>query len=169
MYCSREVQCQRTMACTSFENLKWRLGCRARGGGVNVDVEQGDYEVRVGRVDLGLMSTGMATLQSRPCTHWGDQSRGQPDIFCQCRLDNAVHSALARLNSLSRLLSNDIIVLNDAPVGVCRFGGFQGHEAAIVRVFFLAQEHHIALYATVSNGASARVGEGVEVEVGFLP
>ena len=53
-------------------------------------------------------------------------------------------------------------MLNYTPMGLCRFGRFQGHEAAIMGVSLLAQEHHIALYATVSD-------DGAYVEVEFLP
>jgi len=59
------MQCQRPVACASFENLERGLGFQAGGEGVDMNVEQGDYEVCVGRVDLGWMSTEMATRQPR--------------------------------------------------------------------------------------------------------
>ena len=54
------------------------------------------------------------------------------------------------VDNLARLSPNHIFMLDDAPVCTGRLGRLQLHEAAILSLFGLAQEHNIAVYAIVS-------------------
>lgn len=94
-------------------------------------------------------------------THRSDQTRGQPDVFGQRRVMDAVRGALVGLDDLARLPANHVGMLDDAAVCAGCFVGMQLHEAAIVRVLLLAQQHEVAFYGVVS---------GVERETaGVLP
>lgn len=54
VYGARQVQSQGAMACTGFEYLKRRLGTEPSRGSVYVDIEQGDYKICIGWVELGM-------------------------------------------------------------------------------------------------------------------
>jgi hypothetical protein len=74
---------------------------------------------------------------------------------------DAKAGALVRVDYLPWLFSNDVVMLDNTTVCPGRLGCLQLHEAPIVCLFALAQEHNIAFYATVS-------GVGV-VEADVLP
>jgi hypothetical protein len=63
---------------------------------------------------------------------------------------DAEGGTLVGVDNLARLFPNHIFMLDDAPVRAGRLGGLQLHEAAILSLFGLAQEHNIAVYAIVS-------------------
>jgi hypothetical protein len=56
MYRAREVQGKRSMSRTCFENLERWLSPQWIRRSVDVDVKQGDNQVRVGGVNLALVS-----------------------------------------------------------------------------------------------------------------
>lgn len=91
MYGSRKMEGQGSMAGTSFEYFKRRIGVQASRGPVYVDVEQGDDEVCIGGVDLGVLALEkqIGTLRVRG-THRSDKTGCKPDIFGQCRIMDAV-------------------------------------------------------------------------------
>jgi hypothetical protein len=55
------------------------------------------------------------------CTDWSDESRRQPHVLCQSRLNDAICGALVRLHYLARLFPNDVGMLDDTPVGLRGF------------------------------------------------
>lgn len=94
-------------------------------------------------------------------THWSNKAWCQSNVLGQCRVVDAEGGALVGVDNLARLSPNHIFMLDDAPVCTRRLGRLQLHEAAILSLFGLAQEHNIAIYAIVS-------GVGV-VEAEVLP
>jgi hypothetical protein len=83
-------------------------------------------------------------------THWGNKTWSQSDVLGQCRVVDAEGGTLVGVDNLARLFPNHIFMLDDAPVCTRRLGRLQLHEAAILSLFGLAQEHNIAVYAIVS-------------------
>jgi hypothetical protein len=63
---------------------------------------------------------------------------------------DAEGGTLVGVDNLARLFPNYIFMLDDASMCTGRLGRLQLHEAAILSLFGLAQEHNIAVYAIVS-------------------
>lgn len=79
-------------------------------------------------------------------------SRSQAHILSQCRLVYAVRVALGRLHHLSRLFANDVGVVDDSSVAMCKVRGLELHQHAILRcILFVAQQRDIALCVVVSE------------------
>lgn len=51
-------------------------------------------------------------------THRSDDARSQSDILCQSGFMDAICDALRRVHKLARLLSDDIRMVDEAPVRV---------------------------------------------------
>jgi hypothetical protein len=121
-----------------------------------VDVEQRDDKIGVRRVDLAWFSSLRQIRDAEVCwTHWGDETRCQADIVCKSRLDDAVHSALGRLNCMSCFVANDVGVLDDAPVAMGDAVSAQLHEGAILGGL-LAEEDNVAGLECAAQGGAGR-------------
>jgi hypothetical protein len=64
---------------------------------------------------------------------------------------DAEGGALVRIDYLPWLFPNNILMLDNTSVCTGRLGRLQFHEATILGLFALAQEHNIAFYAIVSG------------------
>jgi hypothetical protein len=59
VYGARQMQCKRSVTCASFEDLKWWVGPETSGRGIDVDIEQGNYEVGIRRIYLRFVSLSL--------------------------------------------------------------------------------------------------------------